>query len=382
MTVWDSLAGQDSAVSLLRRAVATDNPGHSWLIVGPAGSGRSVAARAFAATLQCAFGTGCGECAPCHEVLTRTHPDVTVLSTSALSYGVYQMRELVPIVQSRPQAGRWRVVILEDADRLTESAANVLLKPLEEPGAATIILLCAPAEGDVLPTIKSRCRVAALRLPTVAEVAAVLENEGVDTPTAVFAASAAQGHVGRARRLARDNDARTRRAAVLRLPRELASVGSAVQAAAELVRAADEEAAAENVGRSAEETTALKGALGVGVRGVSTRGTAAPLRELEAAQKSRATRSKRDVLDRALVDLAAFYRDVLVVQFGAVDVAGQVHPDQQDTARRLAQSSTPEGILRCVEAVLACREAIAANVAPLLACEAMALSLRTAGESR
>lgn len=375
MSVWDSLAGQESAVALLRGAVVSGNPGHAWLVVGPAGSGRSLAARAFAASLQCEVGVGCGQCTACREVAARSHPDVTVLATDALSYGVDEIRGLVPVVQSRPQLGRWRVVILEDADRLTESAANVLLKPLEEPGAATVIVLCAPAEVDVLPTIRSRCRVAALRLPRVAEVAAVLEAEGIDTPTALLAAAAAQGHVGRARRLARDEDARQRRNAVLRLPQALATVSSALQAAAELVRAAEAEATAETGDRDATETAELKEALGVGVRGVSARGAATPLRELDAAHKSRTVRAKRDVLDRALVDLAAFYRDVLVEQFGAVGV-GYVHPDQQRAIRSLAEASTPAAILRCVDAVLECRQAIDANVAPLLACEAMALQLR------
>jgi DNA polymerase-3 subunit delta' len=310
-------------------------------------------------------------------VLARSHPDVTTLSTSGLSYGVDQMRALVPQVQARPATGRWRVVILEDADRLTESAGNVLLKPLEEPGAATVILLCAPATTDVLPTLRSRCRVVGLRLPATEEIAAGLVREGVEPALATFAAAAAQGHVGRARRLARDEDARLRRAAVLRLPEELGSVGSALEAAAELVRAAEEEAGAENADRDVAETAALKEALGVGVRGVSARGTAAPLKELEAQQKSRTTRSRRDVLDRALVDLAAWYRDVLVVQFGAAGVAGRVHPDHATAVDTMAAGCTPEAALRCIEAVLACREAIAANVAPQLACEAMALTLRS-----
>jgi DNA polymerase-3 subunit delta' len=270
------------------------------------------------------------------------------------------------------------VIVIEDADRLTDSAANVLLKPLEEPGARTIMVLCAPAVVDVLPTIRSRCSVINLRLPLPAEIADLLIAEGVEPELAAFVAAAAQGHVGRARRLARDPEARARRAAALKLPRELRTVGSALAAALELVQAAEEEATAEVGERSVKETADLKEALGVGVRGVSTRGTAAPLKELEAQQKSRATRTKRDFLDRALVDLAALYRDALVIRFGAQGVAGQVHPDQAETARAIAESNSAEAMLRCVEAVLHCREAIAANVAPQLACEAMALSLREA----
>lgn len=378
MTVWDSLRGQDAAASLLRRAAASASPAHAWLLVGPAGSGRSIAARAFAATLQCATQTGCGACEACREVLAGSHPDVQVVATSTLSYGVEAMRSLVPAVQSRPATGRVRVIVIEDADRLTDSAANVLLKPLEEPGVTTVMVLCAPAVVDVLPTIRSRCAVVGLRLPLPEEIADLLVGEGTEPELAAFVAATAQGHVGRARRLARDPDARARRAAVLKLPRELRTISSALAAASELVQAAEDEASAEVGEVAARETAELKEALGVGVRGVSPRGTAGPLKELEAQQKSRTTRAKRDVLDRALVDLAALYRDALVVQFGAESVAGRVHPDQAATVQAIAGTNTPEAVLRCIEAVLRCREAIAANVAPQLACEAMALSLRAA----
>ncbi|HEV7209645.1 MAG TPA: DNA polymerase III subunit delta' [Mycobacteriales bacterium] len=377
MSVWDRVVGQPEVVAQLAAAAAGESPGHAWLIVGPAGSGRSVAARAFAAALECESRTGCGSCRPCREVTSGTHPDVTTVVTEGLSIGVKPMRELAPLALSSPTAGRARVIMIEDADRLTESAGNVLLKPLEEPGAATVFVLCAPAISDVLPTVRSRCRVAALRLPSSSDVAQVLTTEGVGRELAAFAAAAAGGHVGRARRLARDEGARERRAAVLRLPQSLRTVGGALDAAAELVRAAEDEAAAQAGERDGPETVALKEALGVGVRGVSPRGTARPLKELEAEQKSRLTRAKRDALDRALIDLAAWYRDVLVQQLGAGQVVREVHSDQTAPVAILARAYTPEAVLRCVEAVLACREAIAANVAPLLACEAMALTLRS-----
>ncbi len=374
MTLWDEVVGQPDAVAQLSTAAAGD-AGHAWLVVGAAGSGRSVAARAFTAALECETKAACGHCAPCREVRAGSHPDVTAVTTEGLSLGVRAMRLLVPVAQSSPSVGRHRVIVVEDADRLTETAANVLLKPLEEPGGATVFVLCAPSLEDVLPTIRSRCRLVTLRIPAVADVTDLLVREGVDRGIAAFAASAGQGHVGRARRLARDEGARERRAAVLRLPRELGSVSSALAAAAELVRAAEEESAAMSGERDADETAALKVALGVGVRGVSPRGTAGPVRELEAEQRSRATRARRDVLDRALVDLAALYRDALVL---ALEAPGDpVHADQTAVAAELARTATPESLLRRVDAVLACREAIDANVAPLLACEAMALGLAT-----
>ncbi len=374
MTLFDAVVGQPDAVAQLAGAAAGDS-GHAWLVVGPAGSGRSVAARAFTAALQCETRDACGRCAACREVMAGTHPDVAAVSTEGLSLGVRAMRALVPVALSSPSVGRHRVIVVEDADRLTETAANVLLKPLEEPGEATVFVLCAPSTEDVLPTIRSRCRLVTLRIPSVAAVAELLVAEGVDHDTASFAAAAGQGHVGRARRLARDEGARERRAAVLRLPQELGSVATALQAAAGLVTAADEESAAMSGERDAAETASLREALGLGVRGVTVRGTAGAVKELEAEQRSRATRARRDVLDRALVDLAALYRDALLI---ALHVGGApVHADQADVAAELARTVTAEALLRRIDAVLGCREAIEANVAPLLAVEAMALALRT-----
>jgi DNA polymerase-3 subunit delta' len=215
-----------------------------------------------------------------------------------------------------------------------------------------------------------------LRIPPYDDVAAHLEAEGVDRSVAAFAARAAQGHVGRARRLARDEQAQRRRRDVLELPLQVATVGGCFTAAANLVDAAKEEAAATVETMDAAETSALKDALGdVGGRGrARPRGASAALSDLERRQRSRATRTQRDALDRALVDLAAFYRDVLVLQIGAaVDL---VNADLHNALQRLAESSSAESTLRRIEAVLACREAVDANVAPLLAVEAMALGLR------
>jgi DNA polymerase-3 subunit delta' len=374
MTLFDAVVGQPDAVAQLVGAAAGD-AGHAWLIVGPAGSGRSIAARAFTAALQCETRSGCGRCAPCREVMAGSHPDVTAVATEGLSLGVRAMRALAPMALSSPAVGRHRVIVLEDADRLTETAANVLLKPIEEPADATVFVLCAPSTEDVLPTIRSRCRLVTLRVPSPTAVADLLAAEGIDRDLATFAAAAGQGHVGRARRLARDVGARDRRAAVLQLPQELGSVASALAAAAQLLAAADEEAASMSGERDAAETAALKESLGVGVRGVTVRGTAGAVKELESEQRSRSTRARRDVLDRALVDLAALYRDALLL---ALRAGGEpVHADQTAVAAELAQAATPESLLRRIDAVLACREAIETNVAPLLAVEAMALGLRT-----
>lgn len=381
--VFRDLVGQAAVVALLRDAAASARGGagsgeslmtHSWLFTGPPGSGRSVAARAFAAALQCPDG-GCGTCHQCHTAMTGAHADVEIVSPSGLSYGVQETRELVTRAALAPTRGRWQITIVEDADRFTEQALNALLKSIEEPPPRAVWLLCAPSPEDLLPTIRSRCRLVTLRIPRSEEVADYLAGEGVDRAAAAFAARAAQAHVGRARRLATDADAQRRRREVLELPVQVATVGGCFTAAANLVDAAREEAAALVDALDASETSALKEALGdSGGRGrARPRGVSAALNDLERRQKSRSTRTQRDALDRALIDLAAFYRDVLLVQVGAdVDL---INADLARSVERLAQTSAPEATLRRIEAVLACREAVDINVAPLLAVEAMALAL-------
>jgi DNA polymerase-3 subunit delta' len=321
--VWDDLVGQERTVEVLRRATDAaasrlrGEPGegmtHAWLFTGPPGSGRSTAARAFAAGLQCPS-LGCGDCDACHRVLAGTHADVQVVNTRKLSIGVDDARALVSRAARHPAGGRWQVMAVEDADRLTDSAANALLKALEEPTERTVWLLCAPAVDDVLPTIRSRCRHLSLRTPPTAAVADVLvRRDAVDPAMAAFAARAAQGHIGRARRLATDEQARLRRHEVMRLPMSLRDLSTSLAAAAELVQAATEEANATAGLLAADETEDMKRALGVGPGARQPGGAAAVLKELEGEQKKRATRAKRDGIDRALVDLAGFYRDVLAV---------------------------------------------------------------------
>lgn len=377
MTVFDSLVGQDRVVAILRDASAGVGMSHAWLFTGPPGSGRSVAARAFAAALQCERG-GCGQCHECHTAMSGAHADVEIVTPSGLSYSVAETRRLVARSTLAPTRGRWQVVIVEDADRFTEQALNALLKALEEPPPRGVWLLCAPSSDDLLPTIRSRCRLVTLRVPAYTDVASYLEGEGVDRPVAAFAARAAQGHIGRARRLATDVDAARRRREVLRLPSQIGTVGGCFTAADNLVSAARDEATALSALLDTEERDALKQALGdVGGRGVTRpKGAAGALSELERRQRSRATRTQRDALDRALLDLAAYYRDVLVVQLeAAVEL---VNGDLRPSVARIAEATSPEATLRRIDAVLACREAIAANVAPLLAVEAMALSLHAA----
>ena len=380
--VWADVVGQDAAVAELS-AAAVDPAAmtHAWLFTGPPGSGRSVAARAFAAALQCAEpaergGPGCGHCQACHTVLAGTHPDVREVVPEGLSISVSEMRALVQIAARRPSTGRWQIVIIGDADRLTEGAANALLKAVEEPAERTAFLLCAPSDhpDDVPVTIRSRCRPVALRTPPAPAIAAVLAGrDGIDSDRATWASMVCGGHVGRARRLARDSDARTRREQVLGIPLALTGFGEVFTAADDLIGAAESEASDVAGSRNAAEREALSVAMGSGGTGkgvaAAARGAKAAERELERRQRSRATRSQRDALDRALVDLAGFYRDVLAARFGAAVAA--THPDRATDAARAAADWSPESALRRLEAVLACREALELNVKPRIAVEAM-----------
>ena len=376
MTVFAELAGQEAVVAQLKSAVAGAMT-HAWLFTGPPGSGRSVAARAFAAALLCPYG-GCGECPSCRQVRAGTHADLLLVRPAGLSYGVKQTRELVLRAAGAPSGGRWLVVLFEDADRCTEAAANALLKAIEEPAPRTVWLLCAPSAEDLVTTIRSRCRVVTLRVPPSAAVAAVLASrDGIDYDKALAAARAAQGHIGRARRLATDPAAAARREAVLQVPVRSASLGPALAAAATLVKTAEDEARSVTEQLDEPEREALRQAFGEGSTGKgiakAMRGMAGAMKDLEDRQKSRATRVKRDTLDSALLELAAFYRDVLMVQVGAdVELA---NADRLDDLRRLAGSAAPEATLRRIQAVMRCRERVTLNVAPLLAVEELTISL-------
>lgn len=352
---------------------------HAWLITGPPGSGRSVAALCFAAALQCtsAGPPGCGECRSCSTTMAGTHADVRRIIPEGLSIGVDAMRTIVQIASRRPGTGRWQIVVIEDADRLTEGAANALLKVVEEPPPSTVFLLCAPSVDpeDIAITLRSRCRHIALVTPPVDAIARVLmESDGLPERDAVWAASVSGGHVGRARRLATDEQARERRQRALGLARDAATPSRAYAAAEELVATAEAEAKALTEGRNEAEADELRTALGAGGTGKGTagtmRGAAGALKDLERRQKSRQTRASRDALDRALIDLATYFRDALLVSSGATDVVAN-HPDMADKVAAMAAHAPPDKLLRCIEAVLDCREALAVNVKPKFAVDAM-----------
>ncbi|WP_415856715.1 DNA polymerase III subunit delta' [Sinomonas sp. G460-2] len=379
MTVWDQLVGQAPVAEQLRRAAAGEGLTHAWLFTGPPGSGRSTAAKAFAAALNCevedVMARGCGVCPGCRAVLAETHSDVTFVRTEKVTITIDEARELVAKSGDRPSTGRWRIVVVEDADRMAERTTNVLLKAIEEPTPRTIWMLCAPSPADVLVTIRSRCRPVGLRLPPVSDVAALLvERDGADPDLAVQAARAAQSHIGIARRLVHDPAARERRAATVRLPLTLTTVSQAVNLAEQLVKIATEEASSSNEERDAQERSRLLETLGVTGDEKLPPTLRSQVRQLEEDQKRRAKRSVTDSLDRTLTDLLSFYRDVLMIQLGSdVDpVNTEIAADVSDFA---AKSSAAVTLAR-MDAVNTTRQRITTtNVAPLLAVEAMAVSL-------
>lgn len=381
MTVWDEVVGQPAAVAELRHAA--ENPAamtHAWLFTGPPGSGRSVAARAFAAALQCPD-HGCGACIACHTVMAGTHADVREIVPEGLSIGVAAMRTLVYTAVRRPATGPYQILVVTDADRLTEQAGNALLKFVEEPPDRTIFLLCAPSDHpeDVSVTIRSRCRPVRLREPSAAAIADVLvRRDGIDAAQAAWAASVSGGHVGRARRLARDPEARGHRETVLSLPLRVRNIGEAFAHAGDLVRSAREEASELSDARDASERDELAVAMGAGGVGkgvaAAARSAKAAERDLEKQQRRRNTRTQRDAIDRALTDLTGFFRDALVAGAGAH--VALTNPDREADVRQAATEWTPESVLRRLEAVLACRTAMDQNVKPEIAVEDMMLALQ------
>ena len=456
MSVFDELVGQRAVRAQLEKAAAAARElagkaaagadsamAQAWLVTGPPGSGRSVAAKAFAAALECTGPEpGCGQCHACHTVMEGKHPDVESVATRGVFITVERTRELVGRSYVSPGSGPWRVVVIEDADRMLERTTNVLLKAIEEPPPFTVWMLCTPSPEDVMTTIRSRCREVSLAVPSPQDVADLLvRRDGVPPERALDAALAAQSHVGRARALATDAQAARERAYILTETLSIRGAGDAVLAAHRILNYSPEAAEAllgpaasfdagpragkagqndsdgsESGGRGgvdsggrgrnsasaaksgkkpakkksgakavsdalaaqfAEEEAELRRSLGVEEGGRVPPAVSAQITALREDQKRRATRAQRDRLDRALVDLLSLYRDVLTVQLGA-DVA-LVNRDFADRIAEVAASTSAEQSIRRMDAISQARTRLAGNVAPLLALEAMTVSLRPQG---
>ena len=372
MTVWDGLIGQRPVIAQLQQAVAGDMT-HAWLFCGPPGSGRSNAALAFATALQCEFG-GCGECASCHQAKIGAHPDIVLTRTEKLSIGVDEVRDLVRRSALAPAGRRWQIMVIEDADRLTDQAANALLKAIEEPNPRTVWLLCAPTVEDVLPTIRSRTRLMVLSTPSVPDVVEFLIKDGADPAVADYAARVSQGHIGRARGLARDADSRTRRNDVVAIPARLKNLGACMNAANELSELAKREADAQSAILDERERTDLDRGYGVVERGRRPKEYAPALRDLEKSQKTRAKRRLLDVADRSLMDLVSVYRDALALQLNTGSAI--VNTELQDELNLLA-GQPPETNVRRIDAIFAAREQMLEfNVPVLLVLESLMIGLQ------
>ena len=379
-----------SVREVLQQAVADARAmTHSWLFTGPPGSGRSIAADVFATALVCPQG-GCGTCEHCRSAQAGTHADIVWVRTQGVVIRVDDIRDVIRDAASMPTVAHRRVIIIENADRLTPQAANSLLKSVEEPSEHTVFILCAPSTDpqDIAITLRSRCRHVYIPTPSPEAVRNVLLADarlGLTEAQAEWAASVSGGHIGRARHLASQEQARAKRATALRLPGLVYEPTAAYTFASQLVKHAEQEAAVSLKEINEAEVAELESSVGMGStgRGVARMmtGTKGQFKELEDEQKRRYRRRVADSLDLALIDIAGLYRDAMLIaaeaEGEAAPVGGFQHPDMEGTSRELARRNRPEALLRCIDAVMECRATLSStNVPPAVALSALAGRLR------
>ncbi|MEK0306033.1 DNA polymerase III subunit delta' [Bifidobacterium favimelis] len=380
MSVWDGIVGQEPTVNLLKSVVASPGSGRddiaqSWLICGPPGSGRSNLARAFAAALISPDqGLSDQPTRVTSQVLAGSHPDVTILSTNKVTIGIDQVRDLIVTSEQMPTTAPWRVIIIEDVDRMLERTTNVLLKEIEEPAPHTIWLLCAPSAQDVLPTIRSRTRVVNLAVPSNTAVADFLiRQEGVDRATALKAARLAQGHIGVARLYATDRQVLADRDELVIGLLGLRRSSDAIILAGRMVDDAKSQAARAVEGQVARAESEFRQVNGLGTDEripPALRGAYHALGGKDEVRR-RTTRLTRDVLDRYLNILASVYRDVCVLQNQADETAGLVNLENRPAITDLSVRLTRRAAIDRLETIATARRRLAGNGSPLLVFEAL-----------
>jgi len=373
--VFRDVVSQPEAVTELLREINKDSAvHHAWLFTGPPGSGRSEIAFAFSAALVCEQG-GCGVCNSCEMVRVGNHPDVQVLNTERVQISIDEVSEFIDKSLQMPALAKYRIMIIEDADRMSDRTSNLLLKSLEEPPKGTIWMLCAPSEADLLATIRSRVRRIMLKVPSVEEVAQLLmEKYGVEERLALVSAAQAQSHVGMARRLATNSAARDRRKQALTTVLAITDIPSAMDASVTLLKLAESDGAQLTAEIDEQERQELMARLGISEGSKLTPSSRSQLKKLEDAQKRRATRSKRDGLDRIFVDLMGLYRDVLTIQLGSNQEL--INPDLENEIRGLARDISQAQAIHAIEKIQQVRYRIDRNVRDSLLLDSLAVSLR------
>ena len=381
MSVWDSLVGQKPVIDMLSR-IAQGDPSQitqSWLICGPPGSGRSNMARAFAAALESPdHGKSSEPTRVTQQVLAGTHPDVTVLTTNKVTIGIDQVREIITTSEQMPATAPWRIIIIEDVDRMLERTTNVLLKEIEEPAEHCIWLLCAPSAQDVLPTIRSRTRIVNLAVPSTQAVAGFLTSTtNVEPKVAQRAARLAEGHIGIAKLYATDERVMSDRDELVVGVLNLARASDAVLLAGNLIDNAKAQAEAD-----ANRITAGQEAEFRRINGLAPSDRIPP--KLRGAfnqiakkddVKRLVTRRTRDVLDRALNSIASIYRDVAVLQNNAEDSVGLINLENRSSITELSVRLNRAGAVTRLDEVAHARKRLAGNGNPLLVFESLFCAL-------
>lgn len=381
MSVWDSLVGQKPVIDMLSR-IAQGDPSQitqSWLICGPPGSGRSNMARAFAAALESPdHGMSAEPTRVTQQVLASTHPDVTVLTTNKVTIGIDQVREIITTSEQMPATAPWRIIIIEDVDRMLDRTTNVLLKEIEEPAEHCIWLLCAPSAQDVLPTIRSRTRIVNLAVPSTQAVAGFLTSTtNVEPKVAQRAARLAEGHIGIAKLYATDERVMSDRDELVVGVLNLARASDAVLLAGNLIDNAKAQAEAD-----ANRITAGQEAEFRRINGLAPSDRIPP--KLRGAfnqiakkddVKRLVTRRTRDVLDRALNSIASIYRDVAVLQNNAEDSVGLINLENRSSITELSVRLNRAGAVTRLDEVAHARKRLAGNGNPLLVFESLFCAL-------